>query len=77
MIIDLILDRKDGYPYNVRDFYYDVSAYEAEDGHFPISRALDSGTEEDVKRELCNYILENGYNKKICKYINSVNWLEE
>ena len=77
MIIDLILDRKDGYPYNVRDFFYYVSAYETKDGLFPISRALDSGTEEDVKRELCNYILENGYNKTICNYINSVSWLEE
>lgn len=77
MIVDLILDRKDGHRYDVRDFYYDVTAYEEDDGHFPISRALDSGTEKDVKRELCNYILKNGYNEELCDYINSVNWLGE
>lgn len=77
MIVDLILDRQNGYQYDVRDFYYGVSLYEEDAGYFPISRALDSGTEEDVKRELCNYIYENEYNEKICDYINSVNWLEE
>ena len=74
MIIDLILDRKDGYKYNVEDFYRDCVEY-GEVG-FEITRALDSGTEKDVKQALCNYIIENGYNKNICKYINSVNWLD-
>ena len=75
MIIDLILDRKDGYKYNVEDFYRDCVEY-GEVG-FEITRALDSGTEKDVKQALCDYIIENGYNKNICKYINSVNWLDD
>ena len=40
-----------------------------------ITRAMDGGTEEEVKAELCNYILKNGYNTEICKFIQSVNWL--
>ena len=74
MIIDLILDRKDGYNYNVEKFYKDVVSY-GEVG-FDIARALDSGTEKDVKNALCDYIINNDYNKNICKYINSVNWLD-
>lgn len=80
MIIDLILDRrgfeKDGYDdyYDVEKFYRNVVAY-GEIGE-EIARALDSGTEKDVKQALCNYVIENDYNKNICKYINSVNWLE-
>lgn len=75
MIIDLILDRKDGDGYDVEDFYRDCVEY-GEVG-FEITRALDSGTEEDVKQALCDYIIENDYNKNICKYINSVNWLDD
>lgn len=83
MIIDLILDRKDdiegGYTdaYNPHDFYMECMGYNSifdgiADG---ITRAMDSGTEEQVKNELCLYILKNEYNPKICEFINSVNWL--
>lgn len=40
-----------------------------------ITRAMDGGTEEEVKAELCNYILKNGYNTEICEFIQSVNCL--
>lgn len=86
MIIDLILDRKENAnkvvrdgklyitpEYNAKRFYNDVAGYE-EIG-YGIGDALDGGEEKDVKRELCNYIKENGYNEAICDYINSVNWL--
>lgn len=81
MIIDYILDRKcdedDGiFNYNPKDFYNYVS--EEEDIFFSehsISKALDYGTEEDVKAALCNYIIKCGYNSCICDYINSVEWL--
>jgi len=72
MVIDFILDRKDGYGYDTKEFYDACMAYE----EFDIARALDSGTEKDVKKALCNYIIDNDYNKSICKYINSVNWLD-
>ena len=79
MIIDLILDRRGGVAYDPQQFYFDVLEYrdiwpELSD---PITQALDGGTEEDVKKELCKYVTENGYNPEICDYINSVSWLPD
>lgn len=79
MIIDLILDRRGGVAYDPQQFYFDVLEYrdiwpELSD---PITRALDGGTEEDVKRELCKYVNGQGYNPEICDYINSVSWLPD
>lgn len=77
MIIDKILDRYDGEPegevYRPEDFYRDMVLYggSGED----IARAMDFGTEEDVRRELCKYIVGNDYNPEICEYINSRCWL--
>ena len=83
MIIDLILDRRDdienGYidTYNAHDFYMECMGYNsifygiADE----ITKAMDGGTEEDIKRELCMYILKGGYNTEICEFINGVNWL--
>ena len=80
MVIDLILDRKDNAEYggidtyNAHDFYIDCLRYgPIADG---ITKAMDYGSEADVKRELCKYIIKNEYNEKICDYINSVNWLD-
>ena len=75
MIIDKILDRYDGDAYDPEDFYRVMMSYE-EGTDFPISRALDSGEEEDIKRELCAYIDDGNYNPKIKDFINSVKWLE-
>lgn len=76
MIVDLILDRKGGHPYKAKEFYDDVMAYE-EGTDYEISRALDGGTEKDVKKALCNYIMTQRYNPKICDYINKVQWFED
>lgn len=73
MIIDLILDRKDGVPYDPAQFYRDVSCY-GKIGH-GITRALDYGEDLDIRRELCAYIDREGYNAKIKRYVNSVEWL--
>lgn len=73
MIIDVILDRKDGVPYSPHNFYFDVLRYGRIGDN--ITRALDAGTENDVKRALCEYVHDNEYNPAICDYINSVNWL--
>ena len=73
MIIDLILDRKDGLPYNAGEFFFNTQQY-GEVG-FDITAAMEGGTEQDVKRELCKYIKDNEYNMELCEYINSVNWL--
>jgi hypothetical protein len=39
-------------------------------------QAMDGGTETDVRRELCQYITDNGYRPTICEYINAQDWIE-
>lgn len=79
MIIDLILDRKDGHSYQPDQFYRDCMEYSSIfDGiGADICEAMDYGTEDDVRKALCAYITCNDYNPAICDYINSVSWLEE
>ena len=74
MIIDLILDRREGTPYEPKTFYNSCMNY----GNIAdeITRAMDIGTEEDIKVALCAYIDKQEYNPEIKNYINSVNWLE-
>lgn len=73
MIIDLVLDRKEGFPYSDVRFYHELIQY-GEVG-FEIARAMDSGTEKDIQESLCDYIVKNDYNIEICEYIRSVKWL--
>jgi len=77
MIIDLILDRKDGSHYSPDRFYRDCLEYSAIFGGIgdDITRAMDFGTENDVRRAICRYVTDNGYNPAICKYVRSVNWI--
>lgn len=74
MLIDIILDRKEGEIYNPNELY----DY-CQDSVFPFYREVATmirqGTEEQIKELLCNYIIEQMYNPKLCDYINSVNWL--
>lgn len=63
------------YHYNARAFYHRVMDY-ANMGGVEIARALDGGTEADVKRTLCEYIDRNEYNPEIKDYINAVEWLD-
>lgn len=76
MIIDLILDRKNGATYNAEDFYRDIIGYENifELSH-DISVALDFGSNEDVQQALCKYIDDHNYNPDLKQYICSVNWI--
>ena len=79
MIIDLILDRKDnevfGYDaYNAHDFYMNVLGYGRVGDE--ITKAMDYGTEKDVKDALCKYIDDHNYNPDIKKYINSKQWID-
>lgn len=75
MIIDLILDRKEGKEYNVNDFADMVSKYSNDLADYRIINALGMETEERVKEELCNYVVGYGYSDKIKDFINSVKWL--
>ena len=74
MIIDLILDRKDGFGYDAKEFYNNVMGY-GQIG-FDITSAMDGGTNLDVQRELSIYILKNEYNHKLIDYVFSENWIE-
>ena len=80
MIIDLIFDRKDNEEafgqdlYSSLDFYYEIRDYEEIFGlNGDISKAMDYGTENDVKKALCD---KNDYNPEIKEYINSKSWIE-
>ena len=77
MIIDLILDRKDGEQYTVKEFLQGVKRYSGTWPEMckPIIEAFESGQDINVKRQLCLYIDNQGYNPKIKDYINGVNWL--
>ena len=83
MIIDLILDRKDGErygePYDAKEFYDKVTEYirTFPELAVPIARAMDSGTNEDVQTALCNYIDFCDYNESIKDYIRSRTWVED
>lgn len=59
--------------YDAHKFYMSVMKY----GWigWDITRAMDSGTEEDVQRALCEYIKANDYNPEICNYVKAVKWL--
>ena len=63
--------------YNSKSFYNNIMNYYNIFPEIvgPIADALDSGTDNDIKKVLCNYVKNNGYNNNICKYINSVNWI--
>lgn len=78
MIIDLILDRKNGRRYSAHDFYLEVRKYErlgvgthCED----ISIAMDYGDNRDVQCVLCQYIQRNRYPADIEDYIRSQVWV--
>ena len=79
MVIDIILDRKDGekygWGYDPHEFYRDIAQY-GEIGH-GITAAMDYGTEADVKTALCEYVIRNEYNPDICGYIWARSWLTE
>ena len=81
MIIDLILDRRDRYPYDPGQFADEVCEYAETFDDDPtqqaIVEALKTGCEQRVKHALCGYVLDNGYAPEICDYINSVYWLPD
>lgn len=73
MIIDKILDRKDGAEYNPHTFY----TYIAQSGDIggKIADAMDQDNESETRYQLEKYVLENEHNTDIIEYINSVKWL--
>ena len=53
------------FAYNAKDFYNELQYYGEIFGDLAwnITRAMDEGNEEDVKRELCNYVITQGYSE--------------
>lgn len=80
MIVDMILDRKDGEPYNAKAFYNYCMEEMAVFGYYiggEIATAMDIKRNEQVQAALCKYIMEQGYNPEICDYINAQNWIDD
>lgn len=76
MIIDRILDRKDGVMYSPSDLYEYVVKDDGGVITENIAIALEVGNNRDVQNALCAYIVANDYNEEICAYINSTMWVE-
>lgn len=76
MIIDLILDRKDGTPYRPNRFRERVAEYGETwpEMAAPILDAMEHGTDGTIKAALCQYVIENEYSPEICDYLCSVSW---
>lgn len=78
MIIDIILDRKDGaISYDASKHLKAIYDY-ATDAHMSdIAAAVDGGTEDDVKAALMRYITMCGYPAALLDYIAGVRWTED
>jgi uncharacterized metal-binding protein len=75
MVIDLILDRKDGKEYDKNTFFKEVLEYSKDGNFYDISNAFGMGSEKDVKNALCDYIDRNEYNPAIKAFIKQSKWL--
>lgn len=77
MLIDNILDRKDGCSYTPEDLKDEVfESVFANDVYKGVQKAVKSGDEAKVKKELVKYTKNNDYySPKLEEYINSVTWL--
>ena len=71
MIIDEILDRRDGYKYDP-EYLVDIAEI---DGFDNIVKAFKSKNENAAKSALKEYINENGYDNKLNEYVDSQQWI--
>jgi len=82
MLIDVILDRKDGVPYSFKEFSaycvegVGLDAPYGESEYTKVIHAFAKG-EDAVKNALCDYIDAEGYAPEIKDYVNSVDWLTQ
>jgi hypothetical protein len=78
MIIDIILDRKDGAINYVPATHLKAIYDYATDAHMSdIAAAVDGGTEDDVKAALMCYISACGYPLDLLDYIAKVRWTDD
>lgn len=78
MIIDIILDRKDGaISYDASKHLKAIYDYATDMGMSDIAAAVDGGTEDDVKAALMCYIATCGYPLELLDYIARVRWTDD
>lgn len=78
MIIDIILDRKDGaIKYTAATHLKAIYDYATDMGMSDIAAAVDGGTEDDVKAALMRYITMCGYPAALLDYIAKVRWTDD
>lgn len=78
MIIDVILDRKDGaIDYAPETHLKAIYDYATDAGMTELATAVDGGTEDDVKAALMRYITACGYPSPLLDYIAGVRWTSE
>lgn len=82
MIIDKIFDRKETNSYNWYDFK-DIYDYATDSGFEQLARACDMGSNEDVAKELVNYLKNNDYvsdnqaSKELIEWVLNQQWVVE
>lgn len=78
MIIDIILDRKDGaISYDASKHLKAFYDYATDAGMTELATAVDGGTEDDVKATLMCYISTCGYPLELLDYIARVHWTDD
>ena len=78
MIIDVILDRKDGaISYDASKHLKAIYDYATDARMTELATAVDGGTEDDVKAALMCYISTCGYPLELLDYIASVRWTDD
>ena len=78
MIIDIILDRKDGaISYDASKHLKAIYDYATDAGMTELATAVDGGTEDDVKAALMCYISTCGYPLELLDYIARVRWTDD
>lgn len=78
MIIDIILDRKDGaISYDASKHLKAIYDYATDAGMTELATAVDGGTEDDVKAALMCYISTCGYPLELLDYIARVHWTDD
>lgn len=78
MIIDIILDRREGaINYDASKHLKAIYDYATDMGMSDIAAAVDGGTEDDVKAALMCYIATCGYPLELLDYIARVRWTDD
>ena len=72
MIVDCILDRRDGEPYSQQEFL----EYCIDGEYGSIAEALMTNDEAKIKQALKDCLDNNMFNPEIGDYIDSVNWVQ-